>query len=94
MRALLFIEPKYSKVTRMLNMVATVRHLSYIEYININNKNDKLFTLSEKWYDYRNYGQNSPVRLIDYFLLIINKNDMTFNLYKSIINHRSSSIFY
>ena len=46
----------------MLNMVATVRHLSYIEhieYININNKNDKLFTLSEKWYDYRNYGQIS-----------------------------------
>ena len=35
----------------------------------------------------------SPVRLIDYFLLIINKNDMTFNSYKSIINHRSSSIF-
>ena len=61
-RGLLFIEPKYSKVTRMLNMVATVRHLSYIEhieYININNKNDKLFTLSEKWYDYRNYGQIS-----------------------------------
>ena len=35
----------------------------------------------------------SLVRLIDYFLLIINKNDMTFNSYKSIINHRSSSIF-
>ena len=33
----------------------------------------------------------SPVRLIDNFLLIINKNDMTFNSYKSIINHQSSS---
>ena len=33
----------------------------------------------------------SPVRLIDNFLLTINKNDMTFNSYKSIINHQSSS---
>ena len=43
-------------------MVVTVRNLSYIEhieYININNKNDKLFTQSVKWYDYRNYGQIS-----------------------------------